>query len=48
MWLWAALIAFGSVFASLYAGPGVWAVLTLCLAATLVLTFLLPKLNHQP
>lgn len=45
MWLWAALIAFGSVFASLYAGPWMWGTLAGGLVATLVLTFLLPKLK---
>lgn len=45
MWLWAALIAFGSVFASLYAGPWMWSSLTVALVATLALTFLLPKLK---
>jgi UDP-GlcNAc:undecaprenyl-phosphate/decaprenyl-phosphate GlcNAc-1-phosphate transferase len=43
MWLWAALIAFGSVFASLYTGPWMWTCLGGGLAATLLLTFLLPK-----
>jgi UDP-GlcNAc:undecaprenyl-phosphate/decaprenyl-phosphate GlcNAc-1-phosphate transferase len=41
MWLWAALIAFGSVFASLYTGPWMWGGLT----AGLVGTFLLPKVE---
>lgn len=43
MWLWAALIGFGSVFASLYTGPAMWGGLAAGLAATLLLTFLLPK-----
>ncbi len=44
MWLWAALIAFGTVFASLFAGWLVWLGLGLGLAVTLVLTFLVPVL----
>jgi len=47
MWLWAALIAFGSVFASLYSGPWMWWTLAGMLLLTLVLTFVLPKL-HKP
>ncbi|WP_028661217.1 glycosyltransferase family 4 protein [Nocardioides insulae] len=42
MWLWAALIAFGSVIMSLYTGPWVWGVLGAWLAVTLVLTFVVP------
>jgi len=45
MWLWAGLIAFGSVFASLYTGPTMWTVLAVAVAGTLVLTFILPKLR---
>jgi UDP-GlcNAc:undecaprenyl-phosphate GlcNAc-1-phosphate transferase len=45
MWLWAALIGFGSVFASLYTGPVMWGGLIAGVAATLVLTFLLPKVH---
>jgi UDP-GlcNAc:undecaprenyl-phosphate GlcNAc-1-phosphate transferase len=47
MWLWAGLIAFGSVFASLFTGPWMWAGLALGLLVTLLLTFLLPKV-HAP
>ncbi|MFT4286632.1 glycosyltransferase family 4 protein [Nocardioides sp.] len=47
MWLWAALIAFGSVFASLYSGPWMWWTVAAMLLLTLALTFVLPKL-HKP
>lgn len=46
MWFWAALIAFGAVLVSLYANPfsvlliGVWA------AVTIVLTFVVPRLQR--
>lgn len=42
MWLWAGLIAFSTVFASLYTGPPVWIGIGALLAATLLLTFILP------
>src|SRR4051794_2157129 len=42
MWLWAALIAFGTVLASLYSGPAVVVALLGGLLLTIVLTFLLP------
>jgi UDP-GlcNAc:undecaprenyl-phosphate GlcNAc-1-phosphate transferase len=45
MWLWAALIAFGTVIASLYTGPAVLATLGAMTLVTVVLTFLLPMLN---
>ena len=48
MWLWAGLIAFGSAFAALYAGPIMWGTLAAGLVVTLALTFLLPKLNAPP
>lgn len=47
MWLWAALIAFGVVLASLYTGTVVWASLAGAALVTLVLTFLLPVV-HTP
>jgi UDP-GlcNAc:undecaprenyl-phosphate GlcNAc-1-phosphate transferase len=47
MWLWAALIAFGTVVASLYAGPRMWSAIGAMLVVTLVLTFLLPVV-HRP
>ena len=43
MWLWAALIGFGSVLASLYTGPWMWSALGAMVVVTLVLTFMLPK-----
>jgi len=45
MWLWAALISFGIVLASLYTGPVVWVSLAGAAALTVVLTFLLPVLR---
>jgi UDP-GlcNAc:undecaprenyl-phosphate GlcNAc-1-phosphate transferase len=47
MWLWAALIAFGTVVASLYAGPRMWAAVGVMVVVTLVLTFVLPRF-HRP
>jgi UDP-GlcNAc:undecaprenyl-phosphate/decaprenyl-phosphate GlcNAc-1-phosphate transferase len=47
MWLWAGLIAFGTVLASLYTGPSVWIAIGLMAAVTLTLTFVLPVL-HRP
>ncbi|GAA3824906.1 MraY family glycosyltransferase [Nocardioides panacisoli] len=47
MWLWAGLIAFGTVFASLFTGPLVWIGIAVALAATVGLTFVLP-LFHRP
>ncbi len=44
MWLWAGLIAFGTVFASLYTGPQVWVSMGVAVAITVALTFLLPLL----
>ncbi|WP_109507643.1 glycosyltransferase family 4 protein [Nocardioides speluncae] len=45
MWLWAGLVAFGSVLASLFSG--VWVVLTLAamLSFTVAATFLLPRIR---
>jgi UDP-GlcNAc:undecaprenyl-phosphate GlcNAc-1-phosphate transferase len=42
MWLWAGLIAFGTVFASLFTGPLVWIGIAVASAATVGLTFVLP------
>ncbi|QWZ08930.1 undecaprenyl/decaprenyl-phosphate alpha-N-acetylglucosaminyl 1-phosphate transferase [Nocardioides panacis] len=42
MWLWAGLIAFGGVLASLYASPLTTAVLAVWVVLTVVLTFVLP------
>ena len=47
MWLWAALIAFGTVIASLFEGPRMWASIAVMVAITLALTFVLPRF-HQP
>jgi UDP-GlcNAc:undecaprenyl-phosphate GlcNAc-1-phosphate transferase len=47
MWLWAGLIAFATVLASLYTGPAVWAAIAVMAAVTLALTFVLPVL-HRP
>ncbi|GAA1998294.1 glycosyltransferase family 4 protein [Nocardioides kribbensis] len=47
MWLWAALVAFGTVLASLYTGAWVLVVLLVATAATAGLTFLLPRV-HRP
>jgi UDP-GlcNAc:undecaprenyl-phosphate GlcNAc-1-phosphate transferase len=47
MWLWAALVAFGAVLASLYSGAWVVATLGAMTLTTVVLTFLLPRL-HRP
>jgi UDP-GlcNAc:undecaprenyl-phosphate/decaprenyl-phosphate GlcNAc-1-phosphate transferase len=47
MWMWAALVAFGTVLASLYSGMWVVAVIGLMTLATVVLTFLLPRV-HRP
>ena len=47
MWLWAALIMFGTVLASLYTGPTVWTAVGAMAALTIALTFVLPKV-HQP
>ncbi|WP_370289959.1 glycosyltransferase family 4 protein [Nocardioides sp.] len=47
MWLWAGLIAFSTVLASLRTGPSVWLSIAGCFGLTLVLTFVLPVL-HRP
>jgi UDP-GlcNAc:undecaprenyl-phosphate GlcNAc-1-phosphate transferase len=47
MWLWAALVAFGTVLAGLYSGLWVVAVLAGMTLLTIVLTFVLPRL-HRP
>jgi UDP-GlcNAc:undecaprenyl-phosphate GlcNAc-1-phosphate transferase len=46
MWLWAALIAFGTVVASLYTGPRMWAAIGAMAVITLALTFLLPVVHR--
>jgi UDP-GlcNAc:undecaprenyl-phosphate GlcNAc-1-phosphate transferase len=46
MWLWAGLIAFGGVLVSLYSGRVTWALLVAGTLATVVLTFLLPRVQR--
>jgi UDP-GlcNAc:undecaprenyl-phosphate/decaprenyl-phosphate GlcNAc-1-phosphate transferase len=46
MWIWAGLIAFAAVFASLRTGPVVWVALGSAFAVTLALTFVLPIVNR--
>jgi UDP-GlcNAc:undecaprenyl-phosphate GlcNAc-1-phosphate transferase len=45
MWLWAGMIAFGVVVASVFTGPIVWSVLAAGLVMTMALTFALPRVN---
>jgi UDP-GlcNAc:undecaprenyl-phosphate GlcNAc-1-phosphate transferase len=47
MWLWAGLVAFGTVLASLYTGPLMWGALATGVVVTVALTFLLPVV-HKP
>nr|WP_246416563.1 MraY family glycosyltransferase [Nocardioides luti] len=47
MWLWAGLVAFGTVLASLYTGVWMWTSLAVMAAVTVGLTFVLPVL-HKP
>jgi UDP-GlcNAc:undecaprenyl-phosphate GlcNAc-1-phosphate transferase len=47
MWMWAALVAFGTVLASLYSGLWVVAAVGGMTLVTVILTFLLPRL-HRP
>jgi UDP-GlcNAc:undecaprenyl-phosphate GlcNAc-1-phosphate transferase len=47
MWMWAALVAFGTVLASLYDGRLMWLSLAAMTLLTIVLTFLLPAV-HKP
>jgi UDP-GlcNAc:undecaprenyl-phosphate GlcNAc-1-phosphate transferase len=46
MWLWAGLIAFGGVLVSLYSGTLTWAVLAAVTLMTVVLTFILPRVQR--
>jgi UDP-GlcNAc:undecaprenyl-phosphate GlcNAc-1-phosphate transferase len=46
MWLWAGLIAFGGVLASLYAGAVTTTILVAWLLATVAMTFLLPRFQR--
>jgi len=45
MWMWAALVALGSVLASLYQRPLVWALLAAMGAVTIALTFVVPRVT---
>lgn len=45
MWLWAGLVAFGSVLASLFSGVWVVATLVAMLVFTVAVTFLLPRIR---
>jgi UDP-GlcNAc:undecaprenyl-phosphate GlcNAc-1-phosphate transferase len=45
MWLWAAMLGFGTVFASLYSGRLVWLGLATGLTITLLLTFAVPRVR---
>ncbi|MBZ5734261.1 undecaprenyl/decaprenyl-phosphate alpha-N-acetylglucosaminyl 1-phosphate transferase [Nocardioides sp. TRM66260-LWL] len=47
MWMWAALISFGTVVASLYAAPWVWATLAVSTVVAVVLTFAIPE-SEEP
>ena len=46
MWLWAGLIAFGGVLVSLYSGTLTWALLGAGTLATVILTFILPRVQR--
>jgi UDP-GlcNAc:undecaprenyl-phosphate/decaprenyl-phosphate GlcNAc-1-phosphate transferase len=45
MWMWAGMIGFGTVVASLYSGRLMWSALVLGLVITLTVTFVLPRLR---
>jgi UDP-GlcNAc:undecaprenyl-phosphate GlcNAc-1-phosphate transferase len=47
MWLWASLIAFGGVLASLYSGRLTTAVLVLWVLLTVALTFVVPRAHRR-
>jgi len=47
MWLWAGLVAFGTVLASLYTGRWMWISLGVMALVTVTLTFVLPRV-HRP
>src|SRR6478735_3633217 len=48
MYLWAGLVAFGTVLISLYTGPLMWISLGVMAAVTVGMTFLLPVLHRPP
>ncbi|GAB3991373.1 MraY family glycosyltransferase [Nocardioides marmoraquaticus] len=47
MWLWAGLVAFGGVSLGLYRGPLTYAALVVVAVVTVVLTFLLPRIQRH-
>ncbi len=47
IWMWAALIAFGAVLASLYAGRVTTVALLAWVALTVLLTFVLPRVQRH-
>ena len=47
MWMWAGLVAFGTVLASLYTGRWMWISLAAMTLLTITLTFVLPRV-HKP
>ncbi len=47
MWMWAGLVAFGTVLASLYTGRWMWISLAAMTLVTITLTFVLP-IVHKP
>ncbi|WP_188782528.1 glycosyltransferase family 4 protein [Nocardioides phosphati] len=50
IWLWAALVGYGTVVASLYSGPVVFAALAVWFAVTVFLTVAVPRVHlpHRP
>ena len=46
IWLWAGLVGFGTVLASLYAGPLTWALLSVWFLLTVLLTFAVPRVHR--
>ena len=47
MWLWAGLVAFGGVLASLYAGPFTTYLLVVWVLVTVALTFVVPRMQKR-
>ncbi len=47
MWLWAGLIAFGTVLASLYVGWRMWTALGVMTVVVVALTFLVPQVHRR-
>jgi UDP-GlcNAc:undecaprenyl-phosphate GlcNAc-1-phosphate transferase len=46
MWLWAGLVAFGGVLVSLYSGMLTWALIATFTVLTVLLTFILPRVQR--